>query len=97
MQSSYGSCTPEQAVIRYNVINYGTGRYNINSSFQAEVPDRACNRVLWHDGATYADWAGLRPMTELECEKACRGPVYPVTGEYAWGNTTFSRAESYSQ
>ena len=27
-------------------------------------------------------------MTELEYEKACRGPVYPVTNEYAWGNQT---------
>jgi formylglycine-generating enzyme required for sulfatase activity len=35
----------------------------------------------------YADWSGLRPMTELEFEKACRGPVFPVPAEYAWGNT----------
>jgi formylglycine-generating enzyme required for sulfatase activity len=34
----------------------------------------------------YADWAGLRPMTELEFEKACRGPLNYVAGEYAWGN-----------
>lgn len=27
-------------------------------------------------------------MTELEFEKACRGPETPVTNEYAWGNTT---------
>jgi formylglycine-generating enzyme required for sulfatase activity len=26
-------------------------------------------------------------MTELEYEKACRGPVAPVAGEYAWGTT----------
>jgi formylglycine-generating enzyme required for sulfatase activity len=33
----------------------------------------------------FLDWAALRPMTELEFEKACRGPVYPVASEYAWG------------
>ena len=37
------------------------------------------------NGVFYAAWAGLRPMTELEYEKACRGPLEPVPGEYAWG------------
>ncbi|HEX2898866.1 MAG TPA: SUMF1/EgtB/PvdO family nonheme iron enzyme [Bacteroidia bacterium] len=40
----------------------------------------------WMRGAAYADWSGLRPMTELEFEKACRGPLNPVAGEYPWGN-----------
>jgi formylglycine-generating enzyme required for sulfatase activity len=47
--------------------------------------DRACNRLSFLDGAAFADWAGLRPMTELEFEKACRGPLRPVVAEYAWG------------
>jgi hypothetical protein len=34
---------------------------------------------------SYLDWAGLRPLTELEYEKACRGPLQPVQGEFAWG------------
>lgn len=46
----------------------------------------ACNWLSWPDICAYLDWAGLRPMTELEYEKACRGPVAPVSGEYAWGN-----------
>lgn len=33
----------------------------------------------------YLDWSGLRPFTEFELEKAARGPVTPVPGEYAWG------------
>jgi len=48
-------------------------------------PYVACNYLSWMDGAAYADWAGLRPMTELEFEKACRGTVAPVADEYAWG------------
>jgi len=39
------------------------------------------------DMLAYLDWSGLRPMTEFEYEKACRGPVYPIPGEYAWGTT----------
>src|SRR6185503_17797427 len=34
---------------------------------------------------SYLDWAALRPMTELEYEKACRGPVVPVHNEFPWG------------
>ena len=45
-----------------------------------------CN-IGWSDGAAYADWAGLRPMTELEYEKACRGTEYPIANEFAWHNT----------
>lgn len=41
----------------------------------------------WSDGAAYADWSGLRPMTELEFEKTCRGPEIPVAEEYAWHTT----------
>lgn len=52
----------------------------------------ACNYLSWMDGAAYLDWSGLRPMTELEFEKACRGTVAPVPDEYAWGNTTATAA-----
>lgn len=40
-----------------------------------------------NDLLAYADWAALRPMTELEYEKACRGQQAPVFLEYAWGTT----------
>jgi len=46
----------------------------------------ACNWLTWMDNCAYADWAGLRPMTELEFEKACRGDQPAISGEYAWGN-----------
>lgn len=54
----------------------------------------ACNFLTWTDGAAYMDWAGLRPMTELEFEKACRGNQAAVSGEYAWGNTTTTSANN---
>jgi formylglycine-generating enzyme required for sulfatase activity len=39
---------------------------------------------------SFLDWAALRPMTEFEYEKACRGPVTPVFGEYSWGTIDIS-------
>jgi len=39
------------------------------------------------DVLAYLDWSGLRPMTELEYEKASRGPLAPLQGEFVWGNT----------
>jgi len=53
--------------------------------YQTDAPHVACNFLRHHDGAAFAAWAGLRPMTELEFEKACRGPLRPVPNEYAWG------------
>lgn len=57
----------------------------------------ACNYLSWQDLCAYSDWAGLRPMTELEFEKAGRGVcgpagsvVMPTPNEYAWGDTTIS-------
>jgi formylglycine-generating enzyme required for sulfatase activity len=47
------------------------------------------------DGCAYVDWAGLRPMTELEYEKACRGDQAAVPNEYPWGTSTI-HASSYA-
>ena len=52
--------------------------------------DQACSQLCWADSVAYADWSGLRPMTELEFEKACRGPLLPVANEYVWGTTAIS-------
>jgi formylglycine-generating enzyme required for sulfatase activity len=46
----------------------------------------ACNFLSWGDIATYLDWSGLRPMTELEFEKAARGHIFADSSQYAWGN-----------
>lgn len=48
----------------------------------------AMNMLNWADVAAYLDWSALRPMTELEFEKICRGAAQPrVAGEYPWGTT----------
>ena len=59
--------------------------------------DRACNNLSHADLCAYADWACMRPMSELEFEKICRGTVtatqtavYPVNGEFAWANTSIN-------
>lgn len=54
----------------------------------------ACNWLSWMDGCAYLDWSGLRPMTELEFEKACRGNQVSVSSEYAWGNATITQANN---
>ena len=48
----------------------------------------ACNYMSPADMLAYCDWSGLRPMSELEYEKACRRPYpqLPEQGEYAWNN-----------
>lgn len=50
----------------------------------------ACNFIHPYDGFAYADWAGLRPVTELEYEKLCRGNLVPVSSEYAWGDSVIN-------
>jgi formylglycine-generating enzyme required for sulfatase activity len=52
----------------------------------------ACNWLTTPDFLAYMDWSCLRPMTELEMEKACRGTLLPVADEFAWGSTTATAA-----
>jgi formylglycine-generating enzyme required for sulfatase activity len=56
----------------------------------------AMNWLSWADLAAYLDWSALRPMTELEFEKICRGPLARVAGEYPWGTTDFNSYASNS-
>jgi formylglycine-generating enzyme required for sulfatase activity len=51
----------------------------------------ACNFISFMDVWAYLDWAALRPMTDMEYEKACRGPLPAVAGEYAWGSTNVTQ------
>jgi formylglycine-generating enzyme required for sulfatase activity len=64
--------------------------YNSNGTANESTDGQniACNYLSWADISAYLDWAALRPMTELEYEKAARGTVTPVSSEYSWGNAT---------
>jgi formylglycine-generating enzyme required for sulfatase activity len=57
------------------------------SSYSTSMSYVACNFLKWADLAAYLDWSALRPMTELEFEKAARGTLSPVANEFSWGNT----------
>ncbi|MBP7515612.1 MAG: hypothetical protein KA791_13750, partial [Flavobacteriales bacterium] len=52
-----------------------------------------CNYMMWATLAAYLDWSGLRPLSELEYEKVCRGPQVPVLNEYAWGTAAIAGAQ----
>ncbi len=71
--------------------------YNGNAIYNqaGDGQNIACNFMSWADLAAYLDWSGLRPFTELEYEKACRGSgITPFIEEYAWGDTTLKGAKS---
>ncbi|MEM7200383.1 MAG: SUMF1/EgtB/PvdO family nonheme iron enzyme [Planctomycetota bacterium] len=64
-----------------------------DAGFVAAAPNRPCNFVTWADTCAFADWMALRPMTELEFEKAARGPQRPVPLDYPWGTAEVHRVE----
>lgn len=77
--SSSGNTTP--AVVGCDLDNDNVYDENTDGEWIAKTG------ITYSDCAAYLDWAGLRLLTELEFEKACRGPLYPVPNEYAWGTS----------
>ena len=66
-----------------------TSRRNISgsgSSWSSTTPNRA-HGMGYPPLAGYLDWSGLRPMSETEYEKTCRGSNTPLLNEFAWGTT----------
>ncbi|RYZ16793.1 MAG: hypothetical protein EOP49_51320, partial [Sphingobacteriales bacterium] len=54
-------------------------------------PERAAHSFSPINVLAWLDWAAMRPMTEFEYEKACRGGNNtPSPLEFAWGNTTIA-------
>ena len=83
--------TPEQSDARYppagakvdwQVKRDGTApNYTYAWSHGGPRAGPGMHRLSWADGAAWAAWCGLRPMTELEIEKVVRGPREPIPGE----------------
>lgn len=86
-----GVSTTTPAVYVCNLNNNGT--YDEAAADGLAI---ACNFLSFSDVVAYFDWAALRPMTELEYEKACRGTLAAVANEYAWGSTAISKATGIS-
>ncbi|RYE20849.1 MAG: hypothetical protein EOP51_16975 [Sphingobacteriales bacterium] len=58
-------------------------------------PERAASNFSAVNILAWLDWAALRPMTEMEYEKAARGGNNsPSPLEFAWGNTTLAAVSS---
>jgi len=100
--------TPAQQTTIADTSNYypffgatiATSRFGISetagtyTTTEPHLPYVYCD---WVRAAAYADWAALRPMSELEFEKACRGFEMPVAGEYAWGNANADLSDNFTQ
>jgi formylglycine-generating enzyme required for sulfatase activity len=64
----------------------GTIRF-AGGAYVADKPHRPANFIAWSDAVAWTDWAGLRPLTDLEYTKAARGPSAPVAREFPWGSS----------
>ncbi|MBB6462195.1 SUMF1/EgtB/PvdO family nonheme iron enzyme [Flammeovirga kamogawensis] len=68
----------------------------VDGELHSNVPHVPYGRLQWADLVAYFDWAALRPITELEFEKLCRGTATPVAGEFPWGTNQVSSEVYYS-
>ncbi|NLR91772.1 formylglycine-generating enzyme family protein [Flammeovirga agarivorans] len=79
--------------------HYKQSRNNISvigTNYTTGSPHLPMQRLRWSDNAAYLDWAGLRPMTELEFEKACRGTTLsPTKAANPWGTNTINDTPYY--
>lgn len=59
----------------------------------------ACNYLTAEDMLAYADWCGLRPLTEMEYEKISRPlyPAIPLANEYGWNTQNYTPAQGLLQ
>ncbi len=80
-------------IVNRNTISWDDA--SATSLAETSRPDRPVSYVSWPDLLAYADWAGLRPITEMEYEKVSRGvDVLPVANEYVWGTGSYDTAQS---
>ncbi len=86
----------DNTVLYRNTIYLNGNTCSTDAGANDARPYRPMSYLAWMDLAAFLDWSALRPMSELEYEKLARGPVYASPGEYAWGNTTITAADSFS-
>ena len=76
--------------------SYLTDYHNIYSlvgdwrQVYAVRPHQAMALISWSDLQSFLSWAALRPLTDLEYEKMCRGPEIPTPFQAAWGDAIYS-------
>lgn len=73
------------AVISRNTVAYTSG--NATTS----APARAINYLSYEDNAAYYDWTGLRFLTEMEFEKASKGPNHIIDMFASAGTVAFDQ------
>ena len=81
-----------------NAIKHDGSKYVADTStVSAKAGDLCCNYLSWDDTLTYLSWSALRPMTEMEFEKAARAGVTRAVDvdDYPWG-TTAPSADMYT-
>ena len=67
---------------------------SVEVKYTVSRPDRAFGKASQQHLLAFSDWAGLRPISEMEFEKAARGPLPPVYksqpngGSMTFGDTT---------
>ncbi len=71
------------------------GIYFKDGKYLTKSENRPMNYVSFTDALAFTDWAALRPITELEYEKAARGPGKPIDAEFVWGTDNYDQLERY--
>lgn len=104
----FNTLTPAQKINR-DITSSTQGGKNADSvvnrntiAWDATTPTSAATTILSSrpvsyiscaDVLAFADWSGLRPITELEFEKAARGKdITPVANEFVWGTASYDAA-----